>query len=604
MTDWSIEQLEFYSTIDNSANNTKYIRFYIKIPDQEGRFVFDCLLSLAIGGKASKVFSENQIYAICSDNLLSKFISSIVKLSIFSQTPIENYVINQGFMAMPSGKMVFGLGKEILNADEDDPVISCSTIRLKNCDNSGEFVSYLDNLINSESFPPAAFIASLVSYVKPIFENELDEYGFTIYIYSESGFGKTEFAKLLSDIFEEHDNVVSLSSDKYAIKKVCTLKDTLIVIDDLNRTTSSRIKNANEAKVCDFIQMNQGGGSCYYKDVKVKLDHIAVITAEYVIENDSTVNRCLLVQLDRAFDSYELTTLKKEHGKYIAFLKDFILWLCQNYHKIADEAPYYKKKNIKSESIYNGQYRGVKRILRTDQILGITLDILKLYLKEKLSLTDEHIRNISEICQNSIDQCINDTLEHCPTENTKIGREFVDAILTGIMQGDIVSTDYNEFCKCAKKAKKEHCLQKYIFYFNKVFLCVEAEVLIKWLKNQLDLETIPTKQRVSNQLKGHGLLQISGGELTSKIPEDNKKKYYKMPLYSLKINHAEIAHLEPYEIHYSWDNTTDSSRYGSWADCSEEYSDEYSDEYYDDEDISDNDYDAPKWLKNRKRIER
>lgn len=579
ISEWSITQLEFYSTIDNSKKTTKYVRFHIEIPDQDGKFVFDSPLSSAIGGKALQIFSENQIYALCSDNLFSKFISSVVKLSIFSQTPFENYVIDQGLMAMPSGKKVFGLGKEILNAAEDDPVISNSTIRLKKSDNSGEFVSYLDNLINSESFPSAAFIASLVSYVKPIFENELDKYGFTIYIYSESGFGKTEFAKLLADIFEEQDNIVSLSSDKYALKKICRLKDTLIVIDDLNRTSSSRIKNANEAKVCDFIQMNQGGGSCYYKDVKVKLNHIAVITAEYVIKNDSTINRCLLIQLERAFDSTELTTLKKYHGKYIAFLKDFILWLCQNYKRIANEASYYKKKNIKSDSAYEGKYIGVKRIMRTYQILGITLDIFKLYLKEHLSLSDDHIRNISYICRNSIEKCINDTLGHCLANDTKIGREYVDAILNGINQEDIVSTDFNDFRKFAKKAKKEQCHQKYIFYFDGVYLCVEAEVLINWLKKQLGLENIPTKQRVSSQLNYHGVLKFVGGELTSYISKDKKHKYYQLILNRLKEFQAEKDNVTVDEISYLWDSTTNSTDYGSWGDCS--------DEDYGDDDIYD-----------------
>lgn len=102
-----------------------------------------------------------------------------------------------------------------------------------------------------------------------------------------------------------------MSSDKYAIKKAAKLKDSLIVIDDLNRTVSSRIRNSNEAKLCDFIQMNQSSGNCHYKDIKVKLDNIAIVTAEYVIKNNSTINRCLLVQLENAFDCDELTLLKK-----------------------------------------------------------------------------------------------------------------------------------------------------------------------------------------------------------------------------------------------------------------------------------------------------
>ena len=462
ITEWSITQLEFYSTINTQHNCTKYVRFHIKLAEQDKTYSFDCPLALAIEGKALDIFFDYQIYSLCSDNLFSKFISSVVKLSVFGQTPEDNYAIDQGYLKLPNGKIVFGLGNEVVNASDENPVISESTIKLKKSDNSGDFTSYLDKLINSSSFPPAAFIASLVAYVKPMFENELDEYGFTIFIYADSGLGKTEFSKLLSDIFEDHDNIVSLSSDKYAIKKAAKLKDSLIVIDDLNRTVSSRIRNSNEAKLCDFIQMNQSSGNCHYKDIEVKLDNIAIVTAEYVIKNNSTINRCLLVQLENAFDSDELTLLKKEHGKYIAFLKDFILWLCWNYEKISDESAYYKSKNDNS-NIGNENSGKLKRIMRTYQILCITLDIFKRYLKEQHDLTDEHIKDLSNICKTSIENCINDTIDHCLTDDNKIGREFIDEILLGIFQEDIVSADFAEYSKEAKKARKNKYLQRYVF---------------------------------------------------------------------------------------------------------------------------------------------
>lgn len=202
ITEWSIMQLEFYSTINTQHNCTKYVRFHIKLAEQDKTYSFDCPLAFAIEGKALDIFFDYQIYALCSDNLFSKFISSVVKLSVFGQTPEDNYAIDQGYLKLQNGKIVFGLGDEVVNASDEAPVISESTIKLKKSDNSDDFISYLDKLINSVSFPSAAFIASLVAYVKPMFENELDEYGFTIYIYADSGLGKTEFSKLLSDILK------------------------------------------------------------------------------------------------------------------------------------------------------------------------------------------------------------------------------------------------------------------------------------------------------------------------------------------------------------------------------------------------------------------
>ena len=542
ITEWSIMQLEFYSTINTQHICTKYVRFHIKLAEQDKTYSFDCPLALAIEGKALDIFFDYQIYALCSDNMFSKFISSVVKLSVFGQTPEDNYAIDQGYLKLQNGKIVFGLGDEVVNASDEDPVISESTIKLKKSDNSGDFILYLDKLINSVSFPPAAFIASLVAYVKPMFENELDEYGFTIYIYADSGLGKTEFSKLLSDIFEDHDNIISLSSDKYAIKKAAKLKDSLIVIDDLNRTVSSRIRNSNEAKLCDFIQMNQSSGNCHYKDIEVKLDNIAIVTAEYVIKNNSTINRCLLVQLENAFDSDELTLLKKEHGKYIAFLKDFILWLCRNYEKISDESAYYKSKNDNS-NIGNENSGKLKRIMRTYQILCITLDIFKRYLKEQHDLTDEHIKDLSNICKTSIENCINDTIDHCLTDDNKIGREFINEILLGIYQEDIVSADFAEYSKEAKKARKNKYLQRYVFYFDGSYLCVEADILTNWLKTRLELEVVPSKQKVSAQLRYYGLLKVIGGEYTSTISEDKSRKYYQLYLQRLKECQAEIANI-------------------------------------------------------------
>lgn len=47
-----------------------------------------------------------------------------------------------------------------------------------------------------------------------------------------------------------------------------------------------------------------------------------------------------------------------------------------------------------------------------------------------------------------------DTIDHCLTDDNKIGREFIDEILLGIFQEDIVSADFAEYPKEAKKARK------------------------------------------------------------------------------------------------------------------------------------------------------
>lgn len=570
LTDWTITLLGLYSKLDSQGRAVKYVRFYIKFKDDEaGEASFDCLLSSAINGKVQDVFEDNQVFAFGSKYRLSKLVSDIVKCTTGRNDFPVNYSIDQGYLKLPDGKMVFGFGDEIINAADDAPVISESSLTLKLSDDSHNFVPYLMRLMNN--FPPAALIAILTSFVKPIFENELIQFGFTLYICGQSGKGKTELAKLLADFYEGHDNMVSLSSDKYALKKMGQLKDIPTVCEDLCLSASSRIKNAIEAKASDFIQMNQGGGNCCNKDIKLKFNNVSIITAEYVMKNNSTVNRCLLVGLEDDFNSDELSWLQRKHGRYIAFLKSFISWLCVNYDLLSEQSEYYLKKNQKSDAEYKDKYVGTKRIMRTYQILGVTRNIFLRYLKEVHSLSDEQHNEISAMCQNSIDKCIADTLGHCPSESTKIGKEFVDAICEELSYDEMVTSNLKEYRNELKRVKQTSCLPEKIFYFNGEYICVEPDLLIRWLKRQLGLETIPTKQKVSAQLKYYGLLKVVGGEYTSYISEDKKHKYYQLHLQRLREIEAEYmrrSHIndscEADDVHFVWDYTATPEHYGSW----------------------------------------
>ena len=139
------------------------------------------------------------------------------------------------------------------------------------------------------------------------------------------------------------------------------------------------------------------------------------------------------------------------------------------------------------------------------------------------------------------------------TDDNKIGREFIDEILLGIFQEDIVSADFAEYSKEAKKQEKTNICNDTSFYFDGSYLCVEADVLTNWLKTRLELEVVPSKQKVSAQLRYYGLLKVIGGEYTSTISEDKSRKYYQLYLQRLKECQAEIANISADEVHYGWD---------------------------------------------------
>ena len=92
--------------------------------------------------------------------------------------------------------------------------------------------------------------------------------------------------------------------------------------------------------------------------------------------------------------------------------------------------------------------------------------------------------------------------------------------------------------------------------------------MTNWLYTRLELEVVPSKHKVSAQLRYYGLLKVIGGEYTSTISEDKSRKYYQLYLQRLKECQAEIANISADEVHYWWDGSSSSSDYGSWGDNS------------------------------------
>lgn len=477
-----------------------------------------------------------------SEPTMNKVLSEIINLNLDGIEPLKFKRAKQGFDYYPELKChFFVLGNEIINVDKSMNLINNCGIQLRPRNHGYGYMDLLTRIANSSAFPPVLLLTVLSSFVKHLLEDGTEEqYGYTNYIFGPTGSGKTTIAKFYVDLFSGSENIASLSSEKKAIDQLNIFTDIPILVDDLNKSISSRVTNAQEAKLSMWIQHNQGAGNSMDKGINGKLNHVAYVTAEYVLNNYSTLNRCLLIKLDQSFDPAELSFFTENNARYLAFIYDFLEWVCRNYDelrtKAVNELAAWRSDYRKYDA---SKYEGLHRVLRTKHLLEITLSIFKLFLKEKLKLDTKMIDRFSTKLEASIDNCINDTLGYIDISKCESGYDFIIPLINEVLYqqlDDIVTKDWKEYHKAMKTAAKMGTLPEFIFFYDGQCLCVKGDTLVAWLKQVNKLEVKPTKQAVSKQLHYHGLLKVVGGEYVShiNIPEKPKGDYYQIYLSRLK----------------------------------------------------------------------
>ena len=467
-----------------------------------------------------------------SEKIFNREFKKIILYSLFGKEPQEYQMLEQGYNRVEASdsnnsKMIFCLGNKTINMSDDDAVINDSKMALKPYDNNANCIGTILRMINMSDTFAMLLIAVLAAFSKTLFAEDA---GFTAYVYGDTSCGKTTAANFFTNIFASEDNVMSLSSEKKEIHKLSGFRHIPIVVDDLNKTASSRIRNSNEEKISAFIQKNEGIGNSIYKGINGRSNHVAFLTAEYIIKNESTINRCLLIHIIEALTQSQFDFLAENQPKYIAFVINYIEWICRNYEKVKLKAQNEFKLLATSGDQDKNIVTTVKRLQNTKRILDVTLSVFKLFMTEHHKIDDKKIDKYIQNCQRAINDCIYDTSEHLKSfiENEKIGCDYVDTLCNRLLcRFDSPVTnkkkDYSETLKNFRKYGV--IINDYCFYYDGTYVCVRGKVLVQWLWKEMKLEEVPPLPKVIKQLKYHGILKIVGGENTSNLYINGKKPY-------------------------------------------------------------------------------
>lgn len=245
LTNFWIVRIRYYT--ENHKNSSSIVMVELDLEMSNGKkFTLTVSLETINRLRTTQILPDELMYFISAPRL-NKLIKNIVCQTLKDAEPQEMIVPSLGYNIINDNNVIFCLGDTTINKLNKNHIINKSKYKLKIRYNGKDYLGTIAKLIQSNNFPATILIAMLSSFVKPLLEtNSQTVFGYTIYIYGKSGTGKTSIAKFYTDIFENSDNIASLSSEKLAIKQLSQFKDIFIFVDDVNQSDSSRIKNANE----------------------------------------------------------------------------------------------------------------------------------------------------------------------------------------------------------------------------------------------------------------------------------------------------------------------------------------------------------------------
>ncbi|MEY8233221.1 hypothetical protein AALA82_16580 [Oscillospiraceae bacterium 50-16] len=453
--------------------------------------------------------------------------------------------VGPGYHSTEDGTLYYCLGNRVINRPVGINLELTSTFHLRHTDGSlGQGIPWVRRFCEQGPPQAALFVATLTAYVRPVLESRGINQRLAAYICGESGTGKSESAKLLCSYFREQSGA-TLSSDKADIfRMMAECRDTTFLVDDLNDSGVVSVSAKKTERLSEVIQQVSGNGTLSIRGEEFDVGLATpIITAEKLLPSYSTVNRTLIVQFDRPFDPETMSWLQEKHNLFVDFLEGFIGWICQNHARLELYVQSWSFSNLHGGVQHPEAYVGFNRLVRTFEILKVTLEVFLLHLHEVYAIPQEVEQSWRRLLEEGINQAaFSDTLKHLRKDSPEQERFYVDAVLDIFWNEDqrsgkyerLVAKSFSKYKELNKLAKENARIPHKIFFrHDDDFYCFRGDDLVRYLMEQNASYRV-SKSAISAQLDFHGLLQRQGGELSYPISEDGKKRYY-----HLRVNAVE-----------------------------------------------------------------
>ena len=224
------------------------------------------------------------------------------------------------------------------------------------------------------------------------------------------------------------------------------------MIDDLNRTESSREFEKKKSRLSEVIQRSHSAGQLSGNDeAKVDLSRTPlIITAEHLLNSNSSLSRCLVILMNDPFDPETLTYLQNERLQFIRLIMSFTEYICQEATQLSHDVSCLLDNNEFDMRIPHEDatmYSGFQRVVCTHKLLQCARYLLMRFWKDcGLSQESESWCVLQKHLQEGIKQAIGRTLMHIkrPDDITSPILKAVIDVFAFDCNG-IVSKNYDDF---------------------------------------------------------------------------------------------------------------------------------------------------------------
>lgn len=482
------------------------------------------------GRNLMKLLPDGFILMNLSEQKKVWFISEYINGGLLNKKPEVVHCLTAGYNIVQN-MYVYLLGDRLIRPKGiGERVCIESGLHLKEISNKEIHVGWTWKFMRlKEEVTPTLFLAgAVIPVLRPFLQAVGIDTTFVTYVVGETGTGKSSLVKLLTEIYKEK-NYWTVSSDMADLRGGMNLiQDFPFLLDDLNKTETSRVKASKESKVSEIIQQVSNHDVVASKGVCSHFNGNLIVTAEYTLKNISTMNRCIVLNMLSCLDMEVLGTLKRTQENYIQLLIRFITWLCAEKDKHMEVIQVLNESSL-TKPTYNRQaYAGIVRIERTEKILKIGMEIFLRFLEEELKMPEQKISEFRKFFGASVTHCIDDTRTLVRKEDIDRGREYVDVI---VKQFTIDCGEVKENYKKYKKARARGD-DEVIFFCSGECVCVTGKDLVDLFEKEQDFQYSISKKAISAQLMYHGMLKVSGGECSFPCSESNDKTRY----YHIYIN--------------------------------------------------------------------
>lgn len=148
---------------------------------------------------------------------------------------------------------------------------------------------------------PAAVLASEHGILEKLIQDAGMHHNFVTYFAGTTGIGKSALLRAVCDYHTKTGNLITVGADHKSIKKVLENRcDMTIVLDDFCKTKSERVSSSQLQIVSEVIQVSSDAARLLVDEDSVDRvggqgRHHVVVSAEQMVNNESTINRRFLV---------------------------------------------------------------------------------------------------------------------------------------------------------------------------------------------------------------------------------------------------------------------------------------------------------------------